>query len=312
MIIQLDWEKILTLEPKSPYNFNANMHKPSHYPSSDLAWVRDIHWITMVWQEKLLGLKFKNKGTVSNPKIELSIFSEDRLSDEFIKNAVSEIRWRFNFDQDISKFKLDKKFTKWRGTKAIASNSLYEMLIIYITLQNATVRRSVQMLENLFRAYGYKVKFDGQVLSTFWNPKKTKIDEQYLRELKLGYRAKYIAKLSEQFANNEINEYALRKESKEKIKKVMLSIYGIGPASLEYILFQIFYFTDSLDTIPLWEQKIMSRILFNRKLVLPGKIKEYFKKYPKYEKLAFHYIWEDIFWKRKNEHIDWLEKEIRL
>jgi len=312
MIIQLDWEKILTLEPKSPYNFNANMHKPSHYPSSDLAWVRDIHWITMVWQEKLLGLKFKNKGTVSNPKIELSIFSEDRLSDEFIKNAVSEIRWRFNFDQDISKFKLDKKFTKWRGTKAIASNSLYEMLIIYITLQNATVRRSVQMLENLFRAYGYKVEFDGQVLSTFWNPKKTKIDEQYLRELKLGYRAKYIAKLSEQFANNEINEYALRKESKEKIKKVMLSIYGIGPASLEYILFQIFYFTDSLDTIPLWEQKIMSRILFNRKLVLPGKIKEYFKKYPKYEKLAFHYIWEDIFWKRKNEHIDWLEKEIRL
>jgi len=28
--------------------------------------------------------------------------------------------------------------------------------------------------------------------------------------------------------------------------------------------------------------------------------------------LAVHYIWEDIFWRRKNEKIDWLEKEIRL
>jgi len=28
--------------------------------------------------------------------------------------------------------------------------------------------------------------------------------------------------------------------------------------------------------------------------------------------LAVHYIWEDIFWRRKNEKIEWLEKEIRL
>ncbi|MBE3092340.1 MAG: hypothetical protein IMZ51_01580 [Chloroflexi bacterium] len=31
----------------------------------------------------------------------------------------------------------------------------------------------------------------------------------------------------------------------------------------------------------------------------------------KYSMLAVHYIWEDIFWRRKNEKIDWLEKEIR-
>jgi len=27
---------------------------------------------------------------------------------------------------------------------------------------------------------------------------------------------------------------------------------------------------------------------------------------------TFYSIWEDIFWRRKNEKIDWLEKEIRL
>lgn len=25
-----------------------------------------------------------------------------------------------------------------------------------------------------------------------------------------------------------------------------------------------------------------------------------------------NYIWEDVFWRRKHEHIEWLEKEIRL
>jgi hypothetical protein len=42
------------------------------------------------------------------------------------------------------------------------------------------------------------------------------------------------------------------------------------------------------------------------------KILDFFKKFKGFEKLAFHYVWEDLFWKRKNEHIEWLEKEIRL
>jgi len=36
------------------------------------------------------------------------------------------------------------------------------------------------------------------------------------------------------------------------------------------------------------------------------------KQYGEYSMLAVHYIWEDVFWRRKNEKIEWLEKEIRL
>ena len=36
------------------------------------------------------------------------------------------------------------------------------------------------------------------------------------------------------------------------------------------------------------------------------------EKWGKYKKLAIHYIWEDIFWKRMHSQVDWLEKEIRL
>lgn len=310
------------LKPKAPYNFDANFHKPSHFPSSDNVWEKGKYWITMLWKGKRLGLKLENLGTILNPKIKLSIYSPKLLSDNFIEKLIPEIRWRFNFDQDVSefcrKFKDDKflgpVIKKWKGMKPIAANSLYETLIIYIVLQNATVRRSVQMLENLFDKFGKKVKFDEKILSVFWEPKEMlKTTEKELRDLKVGYRAKFFLRISEQFAKKEIDEFSLRKMPKEEIKKEMLKLYGIGPASIEYLLFEDFYFLDALNTIPPWEQKIMSRLIFNKKLVPAEKILNFFKRrYKNYAKLAFHYLWEDLFWQRKHKYIEWLEKEIRL
>jgi len=320
-IIILDKKKSLLLKPKAPYNFNSNFHKPSHFPSSDNIWEEDKYWITMLWQREKLGLKFSNKGTIDDPKINVEIYSKKSLSKEFTEELIKEIRWRFNFDSDISefisKYKNDKSMgiliKKWKGTKPIAANSLYETLIIYIVLQNATVRRSVQMLENLFERFGAKVKFDNKILSIFWEPSAMATSsEEELRTLKLGYRAKFFFRIAKQFANKEIDEFSLRKMSKEEVKKEMLELYGIGPASVEYLLFEDFYFCGALQTIPPWEQKIISRLLFNKELVPTKQIFNFFSKFKGYEKLAFHYVWEDVFWRRKHEHIEWLEKEIRL
>jgi len=319
--LALNEKKSIVLEPKAPYNFDANFHKPSHFPSSDNIWEKGKYWITMLWEGQELGLKFENKGTTNKPKIKINIYSQKILSKQFMENLIPEIKWRFNFDSDISGFCdkynndkiLGKIIKKWKGMKPIAANSLYETLIIYIVLQNAAVRRSVQMLENLFKKFDKKVKYDNKVLSAFWEPEKmAKSSEQELRDLKVGYRAKFFMRLAEQFVNKEIDEFALRKMSKDEVKEEMLKLYGIGPASVEYLLFEDFYFCGALETIPPWEQKIMSKLIFNEKLVSTKKILDFFKKFKGWEKLAFHYIWEDIFWRRKHEHIEWLEKEIRL
>lgn len=321
-ILNLKNKVSLILEPRAPYNFDANFHKPSHFPSSDNVWEKGKYWITMVWKGKELGLKFENTGNINKPKVKVSICSQKPLSKQFIDNLIPELRWRFNFDSDISEFckrfvkdsVLGKVIKKWKGMKPIAANSLYETLVIYFVLQNASIRRSVQMLENLFEKFGKKVKFDNKVLSTFWQLNKMmKASEQELRDLKVGYRAKFFMRLTKQFVNKEINEFKLRTQNKEQVKEQMLRLYGVGPASVEYLLFEDFYFLDALETIPLWEQKIMSKLIFDKKLVPADKILEFFrKKYKGWEKLAFHYLWEDLFWRRKTKHIAWLEKEVRL
>ena len=313
--IQLKNKFSLILEPTQPFNFDATFHKPSHFPSSDCFWVKNKYWQSMLWKGNCLGLFFGSK----NKKIKLTIFYNQKPS---ISELVEEIKYRYNLNTDLSEFsKVFKKdkllgpiIKRWCGMRPIAANSLYETLIIYIVLQNATVRRSVQMLENLFSKFGAKLIFDEKELSCFWNPKSiSKSSEQRLRKIKLGYRAKSIKLISNQFANNEIDEFWLRKQNKETIKKEMLKLYGVGPATVWYLLFEVFHFYDSFEHISPWEQKIFSKLLFDKELVPPEKIlKEVDKRWGKYKRLASHYLFEDLFWKRKTQKIDWLEKEIRL
>ena len=168
-VLELRKCKSVKFHPLPPYNFDANFHKPSHFPSSNSTWSSGFHWITMLWRDKTLGLKFENNGSIENPCIKLTIFSPPKqlLTDQYRESLTQEISWRFNFNQDISKFCseykkdefLEAPIRHWKGMKPIASNSLYEMLVIYVVLQNATVKRSVQMLENLFARFGEKSIF---------------------------------------------------------------------------------------------------------------------------------------------------------
>ena len=95
----------------------------------------------------------------------------------------------------------------------------------------------------------------------------------------------------------------------------LLKLYGVGPATVWYLLFDVFHHWDFFNHVSPWEQKIYSKLFFNQdpeKPVPVEKILKYFEKFGKYKQLAVHYIWEDLWWKRKNKSIPWLEKLIRV
>lgn len=87
---------------------------------------------------------------------------------------------------------------------------------------------------------------------------------------------------------------------------------GVGPASANILLFEALHHYGTMEKIDPWEQQIYSRLLFNKELV-PAEtlLQEINKRYGKWKTLAMHYIFEDLFWKRKTERIEWLEKLIR-
>jgi len=279
----------------------------------------------MLWQGRSLGLKFENQGTIDEPRISLSIRSRDEVGHSFINSLLDEINYRYNLQLDLTEFnqrfrddpQLGAVIKKWRGMRPLNYSSLYEYLIIAIVLQNAAVRRSVDMMQALFESYGTLLSYEGKRLYCYWEPEVIdKATEQELRDLKIGYRAKSMKRVTGAFVRKEVDEFALRNRSREEQREALLGLYGIGPASVGYILFDVFHHLDELNYVSPWEQKIYSRLFFDTEPDEPGPVDKllglFDERFGEYKMLAVHYIWEDLFWRRRYEEIEWLEKLIRL
>jgi 3-methyladenine DNA glycosylase/8-oxoguanine DNA glycosylase len=323
--IFLENKQTVTLVPTAPFNFDTSLHKPDHFPSADSAWQPGARWQTMRWRGEPLGLKFGDLGTTYQPQVSLSIWSRKKLSQDFLAGLATEINYRYNLQLDLREFnhrfrddpQLGPIIEKWRGMRPLNYGSLYEYLIVAIVLQNAIVRRSVNMMQALFENYGTLLAYDGKELYCFWEPAVIEgVSEQALRDLKVGYRARSIKRVTAAFVTEEIDEFELRGQSREAQRQALLGLYGIGPASVGYIMFDVFHHLDDLNHISPWEQKIYSKLFFDQDPddpVAVGKLLGTFdERFGAYKMLAVHYIWEDLFWQRKHAPVAWLEKLIRL
>jgi 3-methyladenine DNA glycosylase/8-oxoguanine DNA glycosylase len=320
------FEKVTSVDlaPAAPFAFDATFHKPDHFTSGDNAWEPGIRWQTWRWMGKPLGLKFCNAGGVENPNLRVEIYYSEALDGGGINSLLAEIRYRFNLDLDLSGFYqafqddpvLGPIIQRWNGMRPGHPSSLYEYLIIGIVLQNATVRRSIQMFWALLETYGQCLDFDGKQLWCLWEPGGlTAVTEADLRALKVGYRAKSIKRIDDNFANGSIDELALRQKDRDTQMKALLKLYGVGPATVWYLLFDVFHHWDFFNHISPWEQKIYSKLFFDQDPADPVPVQtllDHFERYGPYKQLAVHYIWEDLWWRRKNEPVAWLEALIRV
>ncbi len=323
-MMKLPHRTSFTLYPEPPFHFDGTFHKPSHFPNALKLedWKPGEYWQTLRMGKRLYGVAFVNAGTQRKPGVRISVFSRKPLAVGELDLVRDEIAYRFELDKDLCEFnalaKRDRRFfpvfKKWMGMRNAGQYNLYELLVIGIVLQNATVRRSSQMLDALLGRFGTKVIFGGKVLHAIWPPEvMARVSEQELWRLKVGYRAKFFKRLSQDFARGQVDELALRNQPAEDVKKELVKLYGVGPETARILLFEAFHHDGTFDHVAPWQQKIYSRLFYGKPFVSAAKIRrDIQRRYGKYSMLAVHYIWEDIFWRRKHERIPWLEREIRL
>lgn len=310
------------LHPSAPFNFDGTVHKPSHFPSSDNDYQKGIYWQTMRHGGRALGLRMANKGSIDDPLVGLTIYAEKKIPADEIRTITRELEYRLHMTADLGDFYeqftdddiLGPVIERWRGMRVMVNASLYEFLVIATVLQNATVRRSTQMLENLFQKYGTKVAFSRKELTAYWAPEAIDLaSDEELRALKVGYRSGQLKRQARPFVSGDLDELRLRTLPSDELRTLLLDIYGIGPASVWYVMFEVFKRYDALDYISPWEQKIYSRLLFDKELVDCDVIlDEVGARWGQWKMLAVHYIFEDLFWRRRNEPVPWLEELIRL
>jgi len=317
--VKLQKVACVEIKPTRPFAFDSTFHKPDHFTTGDNFWQPGIRWQTWYWEGRAYGLKIEDRRNVK-----VAVYSDRKPSPERITSLIEEIKYRYNLNLDLSGFYrslgkdplLGPIIRKWRGMRPGHPSSLYEYLIIGVVLQNATIRRSIQMFRALLENYGTLLEFDRKKLWCFWTSgrlQNVSIDE--LRGLKVGYRAKYIKKIDDDFTQGLIDELELRKQDRETQVRELLKLYGVGPATVWYLLFDVFHHWDFFNHVSPWEQKIYSKLFFDRDPENPvpvTKLLKYFAKFGAYKQLAVHYIWEDLWWKRKNQPLPWLEKLIRV
>lgn len=320
MKLQLQAE--MEIAVRGCFHFAGTVYKPSHFPSPDVSFDGTRYWQTMRFGGRMLGIRMDAAGRSRHPAVKLSVFASRQLSNGFLNTLKQEIVYRFDLGADLNHFGalcrkdplLNPIWRRWGGMRASVGMSLYEFLVITTTLQNATVRRSVQMLDALFRNLGAPLDFDGQHLSSFWKVEALdEVSEEYLRTLKLGYRAITLKRQAIPFRNGLLDEFALRRLPSSELRGNLLSLYGVGPASVGYLMFEVFKRYDTLDYISPWEQKIYSRVLFEKDIVPQEEILSHAEqRWGSWKMLALHYVFEDLFWRRRTESLPWLEDLIRL
>ncbi len=309
------------LTPTAPFHFRGTVHKPSHFPAPITAFADGVYWQTLRLGHDTLGVKMKEADNRDRSAIDITLFSNSPLSPAQRSAALDELSWRFDLTSDLSSFDLAFRddpvlgpvIDRWRGMRVSASDSLYETLIIFVTLQNATVRRTVQMMNALLSTYGTPLEFDGHTLYAFWKPEDlARVPERDLRDLKVGYRAVALLRISAAFAAEPQLEVSLRSLPREEARRRLLALYGVGPASVDGLLFEFLHHYDALDHMPPWQGKIYSRILFGEERPPSETLAEMTRRWGPWCALAALYILEDLFWQYSRTPIPWLQELIRL
>ncbi|MFI6999296.1 hypothetical protein [Nocardia sp. NPDC050175] len=199
------------------------------------------------------------------------------------------------------------------GLRLRADGALYEWVSVLALLQMATAGRLSKMVHAVFDNYGTRVGFDGHELHAFWQTRDiAAAGEEPLRALELGYRAKSLVRIAESMLEGGYDEDAIRAMDRGQARKALLRLYGIGPASVGYLLYQTFHHYDALDTVPPWDVKLYARLLYDTEAADPDRIiADMTARYGRFRALASAYMLEDLFARHQHEPIAWLADEIR-
>ena len=144
----------------------------------------------------------------------------------------------------------------YRGLRILRQDP-WECLVSFICSANSNIPRISANMQAIAQGYGQPLKLDDYVDYSFPTPQKlAEAGEGALRELKLGFRAKYVAKAAERVALGEIKLEPLRHAPYQEAKEVLTSLAGVGDKVADCVLL---FSLDKLDACPIdrWVRRAM-------------------------------------------------------
>ncbi|MGW5515367.1 DNA-3-methyladenine glycosylase family protein [Nocardia africana] len=286
-----------------PFNFRYSVWKPSHFATGLERHSQEISWRTFRVGEHVCGVIMH----MADPDtLQADVFGENGWTEADRERLGARIIHSYGLNEDLSAFvahaervpEMRESLTALAGMRQSCPENLFEIAVISLLLQNATVARTTQMMTNLLDHYGQIAEFGGVTLKAFFTPAEIAgIDESVFRERdRLGYRAKYIGRFAEFFTTHDPDK--VDHASKAELMTEFQRIKGVGPYTAAIIAGSVVRDPSALG-LDVWNRKILAQRFLHaddaEASVVQAKMTELF---PGYEGLAGLYVIEDVYRKR--------------
>ena len=131
---------------------------------------------------------------------------------------------------------LRERIDQYRGMRVLRQ-SPWETTLAFLCAQNSNVPRITRNVEDICKAFGEPVSRDGRTRHRYPTPEAlAEAGEDALRELGLGYRARFIASVSKKVAQGDVDLCALRDASYDDALDALTGLDGIGDKVANCIL----------------------------------------------------------------------------
>ncbi len=227
------------LEGIPPYNFYLTMEK-------NFAIRRHAFYDLFDGESYFFGLgdpactvRVTFTGTPEEPVFSV-ILAADELNNTKERKALDRTAMMLGCNEDLGRFYRVAEMTELKsiterleGLHMLQFNGLFTALVLGILLQNAPVKRSMDMFSFILERYGRRMERDLYLPLRAQDLKKATAED--LRRGKLGYRANYVLKLAENFDDGV--EKRIERMSTKKAKEELMRFDGVGDYTAEFALF---------------------------------------------------------------------------
>jgi len=299
------------LEALPPYSFELTVHNPAgwywHNPLEVFSNGRI--WAALRLSSKaVVGLRLESLRSLDRPRVLATVFSRQKLKDSEMAEVSDMIAECAGLNEDLTEFYDEARedpvlryatedlYGMKRG--ALLRSDIFPSALLAITLQNAPIKRTDQMLKLIITNYGQKLFFNGRLTYTWPIPQsimKTTTKE-LTEKCKVGYRAEHLKSIAQAVYDGKCpNLKELAQMPFEEARTNLMKLKGIGEYSAEVILPHPEAFP-----IDIWSAQIFWK-LFLFEEPMPPKLeaielvrKHAEKRWGKWRRLTFVYVLSDL------------------
>lgn len=283
-----------------PFNFRYTLWKPSHFATGLEQHNATTSWRTFRVGELLTGVVMAMEDADT---LRAQVYADGPWHAADRDRLTAHLTHSYGLDEDISSFvaqaeqvpAMRQPLAALAGMRQSCPENLFEIAIISLLLQNATVARTTQMMTNLLDHYGHVAEFDGVTLKAFFTPEEiTGVDEATFRERdRLGYRAKYIGRFAEFFSTHDPD--VAHHADKTELMTEFQTIKGVGPYTAAIIASHAVRDPSALG-LDVWNRKLLAkRFLGQGDAEAAAVMAEMTRLLPGYQGLAGLYVIEDSY-----------------